>query len=147
MTRNRARLGARLARAGGQVAYELLKSTQAKIPDHRPDTASPRRTQIRARKPFKAVARVRIPLGPPVKTQVSDVRWFRLLMRRSHHVSVRLVDVGVTEDGPGLHRRLAANAYDPDHAVPVAVGVDSATEIVVTALLEPAHHLVSVVDI
>src|ERR671918_217042 len=71
MLRNRARIGARLARAGGQGTYDLLKSSETKIAGQSSDTASPRRIEFWARKPFKAVARVQIPLGPPAKEQVS----------------------------------------------------------------------------
>jgi hypothetical protein len=63
-------LGARPARAVGQSAYELVESTQDKIAGHRPDTALLRRIELLPRKPFKAVARVQIPLGPQVNPLV-----------------------------------------------------------------------------
>ncbi len=62
---HQARLGARLARAVVQSAHELIESTQDKIAGHRLGTALLRPGEILPRKPFKAVARVQIPLGPP----------------------------------------------------------------------------------
>ena len=69
---NRARLGARLARAVVQSAFDLVVSTQDRIAGHLLDTSLLRRTEILPRKPFKAVARVQIPLGPPLGTSISE---------------------------------------------------------------------------
>jgi hypothetical protein len=57
------------ARAVGQSACELFEPIQVKLAGHRLGTASLRRIAILPRKPFKAVARVQIPLGHPAKTR------------------------------------------------------------------------------
>jgi hypothetical protein len=54
---NRRSVGALPARAVGQSAYELVESTQGKIAAQRLGTASLGHTEMRACKPFKAVAR------------------------------------------------------------------------------------------
>jgi hypothetical protein len=62
-----------------KVPLSWSSRLKVKIADHRLDTSLLRRTEILPRQPFKAVARVQIPLGPPTKEQVRD----RAEIRRS----------------------------------------------------------------